>query len=355
MMIIEVKTDNGIVKYEEVAEDFDSFAVKGIDKGIDGGFVYTNRLTNEPSCMIVKKDQVIARYNDWDDTYDMYKGIRVDCNEKDDGKITVSAHNVPEELADEFTKEEYLNYARGDEYPPFEDVSYHKTVEPDDPDLKMEFTESHHKDLEIRRYGDASGLDGAERDRLHADYLAEKITHYDGLESDPIYRLFIGSYGFAYTDDNGLVDLDTVFEKIIPAAYQKLVDEGSRYGAGNFVKELEQCAFRNKHFRGFNNDDEYTVITDGKRAELSEEYIYYLYLQRALKIKKYHSEGVAPYAQMKLSSVWYWFEEDYEKYSNDHNPVSFNGVTLCDDLGEYVKSIGSEMEYYIPFDTLTEK
>jgi len=64
---------------------------------------------------------------------------------------------------------------------------------------------------------------------------------------------------------------------------------------------------------------------------------------------------VAPYSLMELSFVWYSFEENYEEYSNDHNPVEFDGLRLCDDLGEYVKSIRAEMEYYIPFDTLTEK
>lgn len=354
--MIEIKNGNKVERYQEVAEDFDSFVVKGVDKEIEGGFTYTNAYTNEPSCMVIMKDQVTSHYNDWEDTFDLYKGIRVYCRkDKETGKITIKADNVPDELAGEFTREEYLDDARGENYPPFKNVRFIKTIEADDPDLKLEVTKHYHRDFKVDRYGVVPGMGRSEYDRLHAEYLADRIKDYEGLESDPIYRLFIGSYGFDYLDDKGLVDLDTVFEKIIPAAYQMLLDEGTPYGARNFVDDLERCVFRGEHFPGFHNKEEYTVIRDGRRADLSPEYIYYLYLQRALRVKKYHAEGVVPYSLLELSFVWYSFEENYEEYSNDHNPVEFDGVRLCDDLGEYVKSIRAEMEYYIPFDTLTEK
>ncbi len=323
--MIEIKNGNKVERYQEVAEDFDSFVVKGVDKEIEGGFTYTNVYTNEPSCMVIKKDQVTSHYNDWEDTFDLYKGIRVYCRkDKETGKITIKADNVPDELAGEFTREEYLDDARGENYPPFKNVRFIKTIEADDPDLKLEVTKHYHRDFKVDRYGVVPGMGRSEYDRLHAEYLADRIKDYEGLE-------------------------------IIPAAYQMLLDEGTPYGARNFVDDLERCVFRGKHFPGFHNKEEYTVIRDGRRADLSPEYIYYLYLQRALRVKKYHAEGVAPYSLLELSFVWYSFEENYEEYSNDHNPVEFDGVRLCDDLGEYVKSIRAEMEYYIPFDTLTEK
>ncbi|MBQ4045129.1 MAG: hypothetical protein II627_01665, partial [Lachnospiraceae bacterium] len=58
--MIEIKNGNKVERYQEVAEDFDSFVVKGVDKEIEGGFTYTNVYTNEPSCMVIKKDQVTS-------------------------------------------------------------------------------------------------------------------------------------------------------------------------------------------------------------------------------------------------------------------------------------------------------
>ncbi len=345
-----ITTNSGTEKYKVVAEDFDSFVVAGIDKPVENGFLYTNRYETEASCMIIKKDQVDEYYNEWEDTYDLYKGIRVDCYEED-GKVEIEVSDVPEELEKEFTREEYLDYARGDNYPPFNSVRYLKTVDADDPDLKMEVCELCHKNLEVNNYGIVPGISSTDYDRLHMEYLADMLDKSDSGNNDPIYRLFLGCYGFAYPGENGLQDLDVIFEKIIPLAYQKLVDEGTPYGAKNFIRELGQCAFRRRIILEFNKDDIYTVLMDGKKAELPDEYIYYSYLQRALKIKKYHEAGMTPYNILDLTNVWYWFDKECSDYLENTNPVVFNGLTLCDNLGEYVKNIRGEMEYYRQFDS----
>ena len=217
-------------------------------------------------------------------------------------------------------------------------------------DLKRNVCKHIHKDFPIKRYGVYQGISKNEYDELHIDYLAERILKSNSCTNkNPIYRLFMGAYGFGYFDKDNLFDLDTIFEKIIPRAYNKLDPEN--YGPSNFVRELSnEAQFDNPTFCKYGGH-RCTVIIDGKVIELSEEFRYYMYLQRHIKIKEYYERGLLPYSEMDLGNVWYGYtnRNAFEKYENNHNPVVFNGRTICDDLGAFAKKVRPQMEYFKQF------
>jgi hypothetical protein len=349
--MLEVKTESGIKKYKEIEEDFDTFLVKADNEEIDSGIRYENSSDIVDSCEIIAKEDITANYSDWVDIKSYYKGVKVSC-EDIDGKVCVSLskYSIPEELKNEFTYEEYM-VDRGTEWPPIKSSRYYKIVDADDVDLKRNVCKHIHKDFPINRYGVYQGISKNEYDELHIDYLAKRIiTTSNCSNKDPIYRLFIGAYGYGYFDKDNLVDLDTIFEKIIPRAYNKL-DQGD-YGPSNFVRDLRSEAhFDNPNFYTYKGH-RCTVIIDGKAIELSEEYRYYSYLQRHIKIKEYYERGLLPYSKMDLGNVWYGYthRNAFEKYENNHNPVVFNGKTICDDLGAFAKKVRLQMEYFKQFD-----
>lgn len=128
-MYIDVKTNRGIETYICVDEDIDTFLVKNKDgSSFEDGFTITKRYNLEYAeilnCKVINKSQVVSIYAEYDKIRSYFGNMSVVCKDEN-GYIRIEIFKKPTEYASEFTYEEYDDYGRGENYPPYRSSRYY--------------------------------------------------------------------------------------------------------------------------------------------------------------------------------------------------------------------------------------
>lgn len=299
-MFVEVKTDNKVSKYYHVEHDLDTYIIKGIEDEIEDGFTYSNSCKTWTNCKQIHRDCVVAHYAEWDSVNSYYKGINVRCEDVD-GRIKISTTTKPQMNLFEF-KHEIVEVDRGSEHPPAYMDVYYKIIEADDINLNRDVIEHVRKDYSLVYPGMHDDMNDSEYKELRIKYLVKKIQSDFCVRDDyPISRMCWGCYGFSIWDEEGNVDFDIIFEKIIPAAYEEL--KRTPYGGQNFLIKLYNEILGVMNLSPYNDrrwSDTHTVLRDGKVIDITSDYREWCYKQCCIRVKKYYDIGVAPYCEMDM-------------------------------------------------------
>ncbi len=337
---IEFETDLGRDKSVVVDEDIDSFIVTG---SLNGNPVTGFDFSNEKdvvfhNCRVVRKSDVTSFYKDYTETKYFYKDHPVQYSEHD-GKPVIEVYDGSVAFLKEFSVSE--RGVNGRNY-----KAYYKQMDPGDPDFRTE-SEHYHEDLTVDNYGLAPGMSRKEYEEALSKYLLDKITR-SGAKKDAIKRLILGIYGYRFPDDGLFTDIETVFDKIIPARYRQL--EENSVSRSNFRRELLSAVSSGYMTVGCKYG--YTLVDGDRTVEPSWEYSYYICLVLHLMLLKYHKAGKRPYVELDLSNVWSRLEEGFKRYapSENHNPVYHKDVCLCEDLGEFTIEALKKLVYFRQFD-----
>ena len=323
-----------------VDEDIDTFIVTGSLNGVSvSGFDYSNsKGTVYHDCRVISKSSVTSFYKDYSETQYFYKGRPVQYTERD-GNPTIEVYDGPVSYLKEFLASDRT--VNGKYY-----KVYFKQIDPDDPNF-TEKTEHHHEDLEINTYGLTPETGINEYNQILYNYLLEKIKR-SGSKPDAIRRLVLGTYGYRFPDDELFTDIETVFDKIIPARYRQL-DERS-VSRSNFRRDLLIAITSGYKTVGCNYG--YTIVDGDRSIEPSFEYSYYICLILHLMLLKYHKAGRRPYVELDLSDVWSRLEDGFKMYAptENHNPVYHRDVCICEDLGAFTIEALTKLIYFKKFD-----
>lgn len=353
MSIIEIDAITQIEKYEYISEDFDTCIVSSddIDLSQEGFILKKNKYSSNPielKCKVVNKEDVIRNYDDCNSVCSYFCGIR--CTYKEmDGFIRIEPFEseVPQELLNEFKYEEYL-FDRGDQYPPIEHHRYYVDISYDDVRFQRDVITKCHNDYIVDLHGITKYMNEEERKQLLLEYLIKKI---DKRVPDDFSPLLFGSYGYRIPDKLYSTDIDFVFDKVLPRAFE-LCSTGD-YSRGNFLRKLIQGII-NSHWllnKGQFISDMFW-IEEGKIIFPSEDYAYFLNIQLHLKLLDKIKNQEYPYNLLNLEKVYYWLKRSYDEYLPRHNPVYWNNKLVCDDLGNYVKKAKKKLRYFKRFDRI---
>ena len=337
---IEFDTGFLVDKSFVVDEDIDSFIVTGSQTGVSvSGFDYScSKGIVFHDCRIISKSSVTAFYKDYSETQYFYKNRPVQCTEHEGMRI-IEVYDGPVAYLKEFSVTD--RSVNGKHF-----KVYYKEIEPYDPNFREE-TEHHHEDLEINTYGLTPETGVREYNEILTKYLLEKIKR-SGSKPDAIRRLVLGTYGYRFPDDELFTDIETVFDKIIPARYRQL-DERS-VSRSNFRRDLLIAITSGYKTVGCNYG--YTIVDGDRSIEPSFEYSYYICLILHLMLLKYHKAGRRPYVELDLSDVWSRLEDGFKMYAptENHNPVYHRDICLCEDLGEFTIEALKKLIYFKQFD-----
>ena len=329
-------TDKSLV----VDEDIDSFIVTGSLTGVSvRGFDYSNsKGTVFHDCRIISKSMVTAFYKDYSETQYFYKNRPVQCTDHE-GVHVIELYDGPVAYLKEFSVTDRT--VNGKHF-----KVYYKEIEPYDPDFR-EQTEHHHEDFEINTYGLTPETGVREYKEILTEYLLEKIKR-SGSKPDSIRRLVLGTYGYRFPDDELFTDIETVFDKVIPARYRQL--EENSISRSNFRRDLLIAITSGYKTVGCNYG--YTIVDGDRSIEPSFEYSYYICLLLHLMLLKYHKAGRRPYVELDLSHVWSRLEDGFKLYAPDqnHNPVYHKDICICDDLGAFTIEALKQLIYFKRFD-----
>lgn len=354
MRIIEVDTGNQIEKYEYVSEDIDTYIVSSddIDLSHEGFIIRQRQYDNsiiKKKCKLVKKEDVKSHYSDWNETRTYFCGIS--CSYKEmDGFIRISALTIPDELISEFTYEEYMQ-DRGDQFPPIKSHRYYKDISYDDARLQRDVIEKKHRDYIIDAHGITKEMSEHERKQLTIEYLIDKFGNGNLAIDDfgQFSALLFGSYGYRIPDRLYSTDLDAVFDRVLPCAYE-LYSSGGPYAGSNFLGALGSVIVNG--YWHLNSVGQFATnlfwIEDGKTIHPSEDYAFFMNIQLHLKLMDKHQEY--PYTLLNLKNIYHWLNRRYDKYLTRHNPVYWNNKIVCNDLSNYVKCAMKKLVYFKQFD-----
>ncbi|MDE6748653.1 MAG: hypothetical protein K2K21_06275 [Lachnospiraceae bacterium] len=374
MSIIEINTGTQIKKYEYIREDFDTCIVSSDDIDLSQeGFILKQRnykhigstiekrsihddlptLNSQYSmdivdkkCKLVKKEDVIRHYDDWNNTRSYFYGMK--CTYKEmNGFIRIEPlkSKLPQEYMNKFTYEEFL-MDRGDQYPPIKTHRYYIDISYDDVRFQKDVVTKNHRDYIVDAYGITKEMSEEKRTQLLIEYIIEKIDH---LGSDGFRPLLLGNYGYRIPDKLYSTNLDLVFDKVLPRAYE-LCSTGD-YSRSNFLRGLIS-GIVNSHWllsKGQFTSDK-LWIEDGKILYPSENYAYFMNIQLHLKLMDKLKKQEYPYNLLDLKNVYHWLESSYDEYLTRHIPVYWNNKVVCDDLGNYVKKAKKKLKYFKRFD-----
>lgn len=345
MKYIEARTENGTEKYLYVDEDIDTIMVRSIDNTkLKNGFTIIKKVYSghceTMRCKLVRKEDVTAYYDDWDETCSYFGTMRCGCNDIN-GRVCVAIYNEPTEYANEFTYEEF-DVDRGTEFPPLRSHRYYTIVDADDKRLKRDVIVHKHVDYAVNHYGISHGMTASEQTEALLKYLEEKLKKgcLDG--SEQIYSLLLGCYGYKIPDERLSTNIDLVFNRVIPNAYISRKNEVG-YSGENFCRDLFN-AIAYGYYEG-----EKLVFENGKKQYVSIEYQYYMCLQFHLKLMELRKAGVEPYTELNLKDITHWLESRYDKFMDKHDPVTWNGNVVCQDLGNFTRQAIKELEYFKMF------
>lgn len=348
MSTIEVDTGTQIKKYIYLYEDIDTCIVSSddIDLSQEGFILKQGKHTSNPvdiKCKLVNKEDVIRRYDDWENMHSYFSGI--DCFYKEmDGFIRIEPFEVPPGRINEFKYEKYL-IDRGDQFPPIESHRYYKDISYDDIRFQRDIVTKSHRDYIVDAHGITKEMNEEERKQLIVKYLINKLGKIGGSGID---ELLFGCYGYRIPDKLYATDLDLVFDKILPHAYELYSPRGP-YAGSNFLRELNTAITHG--YQDLIDKYRYAApdilwIEDGKAVYPSEDYAFFINLQLHLKLMNKHKNQEHPYTLMDLRFVYYTLKYSYKKYLTRHNPVYWNNKVVCDDLGDYVKNTMEELIYF---------
>ncbi|MDE6749763.1 MAG: hypothetical protein K2K21_11990 [Lachnospiraceae bacterium] len=351
MSIIEIDTGEKIEKYEYIGEDIDTYIVSSddIDLSKEGFILKQGKYSRNPveiKCKLVNKVDVIRRYDDWTKARSYFYGIR--CTYKEmDGFIRIEPFEseVPQELMNEFIYEEYL-FDRGDQYPPMERHRYYMDISYDDVRFQRDVITKYHDDYIVNLHGITKNMNEEERKQLLIEYLIKKI---DKRESDCFRPLLFGSYGYRIPDKLYSTDLDLVFDKVLPRAFE-LCSTGE-HSRSNFLRDLMNSIVNSHWSLGHKGKfaSDMLWFEDGKIIYPSKDYAYFMNIQFHLRLMDKHKNQEYPYNLLDLKNVYHWLESSYGEYMTRHNPVYWNNKLICDDLGDYVKKAKKKLRYFKRF------
>jgi hypothetical protein len=337
---IEFDTGFLVDKSVVVDEDIDSFIVTGSLTGVSvSGFDYSNtKGTVFHDCRVISKSAVTAFYKDYSETQYFYKNRPVQVTEHE-GILIIEVYDGPVAYLKEFSVTDRA--VNGKHF-----KVYYKEIESDDPNFKEE-TKHFHEDLTVDTYGITPETRAGEYNESLTKYLLEKIKR-SGSKPDAIRRLVLGTYGYRFPDDELFTDIETVFDKIIPARYRQL-DERS-VSRSNFRRDLLIAITSGYKTVGCNYG--YTIVDGDRSIEPSFEYSYYICLILHLMLLKYHKAGRRPYVELDLSDVWSRLEDGFKMYAptENHNPVYHRDVCICEDLGAFTIEALTKLIYFKKFD-----
>lgn len=356
MSIIEIDTDRQLEKYEYISEDIDTYIISRDDIALSQeGFILKQRDYSggiiEKKCKLIKKEAAKRHYHDWNETHTYFCGMN--CSYKEmNGFIRISAFNVPQELINEFTYEEYL-VDRGDQFPPIKSHHYYKDVAYDDTRLQRDVIEKKHKEYMIDTHGITKGMNEHERKAFIIEYLIKKFGN-GNLSIDDFGQfsaLLFGSYGYRIPDKLYSTNLDAVFDTVLPCAYE-LYSQGGPYAGNNFLRALGSVIVNG--YWHLNSVGRFATnlfwIEDEKPIYPSEDYAFLMNIQLHLKLMAKHQNQEYPYTLLDLKNIYYWLERRYDKYLTRHNPICWNNKIVCDNFGDYVKEAMKELVYFKQFD-----
>ncbi|MBD5495710.1 MAG: hypothetical protein HDR12_15435 [Lachnospiraceae bacterium] len=374
MGVIEIDAGTQIEKCEYIGEDFDTCIVSSDDIDLSKeGFVLKRRdykhvnstieknsihddlpiLNSQYSmdivnkkCKLVKKEDVIRHYDDWNNTRSYFYGM--ECTYKEmNGFIRIEPFRsiLPHECMNKFTYEEFL-IDRGDQYPPIKSHRYYIDISYDDVRFQRDVvTTKNHRDYVVDSYGITKEMSEEKRKQLLVEYLIKKI---DKRGSDGFRPLLLGNYGYRVPDKLYSTNLDLVFDIVIPRAYE-LCSTGD-YSRSNFLRDLIN-GIVNSHW--LLNKGQFTSdklwIEDGKLVYPSEDYAYFMNIQLHLKLMDKLKKREYPYTLLDVKNVYHWLACDYDKYITRHIPVYWNNKIVCGDLGDYVKKAKKKLKYFKRF------
>lgn len=346
MKYIEVGTENGTEKYLYVDEDIDTIMIRSMDNTkLKNGFTIIKKVYSghceTMRCKLVSKEDVTAYYDDWDETHSYFGTMRCGCDDID-GRVCVSTYNEPTEYANEFTYEEF-DVDRGTEFPPVRSHRYYAIVDADDNRLKRDIIVHKHFDYAVNHYGISHGMTMPERTEALLKYLEEKVGEEGSGDSQHIYSLLLGCYGYKIPDERLSTNIDLVFHRVIPNAYISRKNEWG-YSGENFRNNL-MTAITHGYYEG-----EKVIFENGKKQYVSKEYRYYMYLQFHLKLLELHKAGVEPYIDLDFKNVSDWLEKRCGEFMDKHEPASWNGNVVCEDLGDFTRRAMKELEYFKKFE-----
>lgn len=345
MKYIEVGTE----KYLYVDEDIDTIMVRSMDNTkLKNGFTIIKKVYSghceTMRCKLVSKEDVTAYYNDWDETHSYFGTMRCSCDDID-GRVCVSTYNEPTEYANEFTYEEF-DEDRGTEFPPLRSHRYYAIVDADDNRLKRDIIVHKHIDYAVNHYGISHGMTMPERTEALLKYLEEKVGKDCLDDFEQLYSLLLGCYGYKIPDETLSTNIDLVFRRVIPNAY--LI----RKKRGGYLKDYFCNGLMTAIINGYCSlrPGEKIIFEDGKKKYVSKDYQYYMCLQFHLKLIELHKAGVEPYTDLDFKNVSYWLEKRYSEFMDKHEPVSWNGNVVCEDLGDFTRWAMKELEYFKKFE-----
>ena len=337
---IEFDTGFLVDKSVVVDEDIDSFIITGSLTGVSvSGFDYSSsKGTVFHDCRIISKSAVTAFYKDYSETQYFYKNRPVQYTEHE-GLGIIEVYDGPVAYLKEFSVTD--RSVNGKHF-----KVYYKEIEPDDPNFREE-TQHFHEDLTVDTYGLTPETNAREYNEILTQYLLEKIKR-SGSKTDAIRRLVLGTYGYRFPNDELFTDIDTVFDKVIPARYRQL-DEKS-VSRSNFRRDLLIAI--TSGYKTVGCEYGYTIVDVDRSIEPSFEYSYYICLILHLMLLKYHKAGRRPYIELDLSDVWSRLEDGFKRYAPDenHNPVYHKDVCICDDLGTFTIEALKQLIYFKQFD-----
>lgn len=261
-----------------------------------------------------------------------------------DGRVCVAIYNKPTEYADEFTYEEF-DVDRGTEFPPLRSHRYYTIVDADDKRLKRDVITHKHVDYAVNHYGISHGMDSLERTDALLKYLEDKTAKGGINDTERIYSLLLGCYGFKIPDERLSTNIDLVFNRIIPNAYKTRKKEAGCSGEIFRDNLIRAIAHGYRSYEG-----EKVVFENGKKQYVSKNYQYYMCLQFHLKLKELHEKGTEPYTDLDIRNVSYWLEEKCNEFMDKHEPVSWNQNVVCEDIGNFTKWAIKELEYFKRFE-----
>lgn len=343
-MYIDVKTNRGIETYICVDEDIDTFLVKNKDcSSFEDGFTITKRYNLEYAeilnCKVINKSQVVSLYSEYDNIYSYFGNMSVVCKDKN-GYIRIETFKKPTEYASEFTYEEYDDYGRGENYPPYRSSRYYTIIDPNDKRLRRNVISHIHTEYEIRDYGIYPGIDKSEYKNKIIDYLVKKIG---SKYIDDLGPLFIGSYGYRIPHYKYSTDIDLVFEKVIPRLYDFYLQSNvSEYSKNNFYRKIINAIVN----IDFQLKEKYYFIINNNAINATPEYKYYMRLKAHHKLMECYKAGIEPYTKLNLTNVMYWLVHRNSEYKNKHIPVFWNDHLICADIGYYTEAL---MKTLLPF------
>lgn len=372
MSIIEIETGTQIEKYEYVSENFDTYIVSSddIDLSQEGfvlkkrDFFYDRSMAEKESiydglplrvtpynmnivdikCKLVKKEDVIRYYDDWEASHSYFCGT--DCTYHEmDGFIRIEPLEEPQGLINEFTYEEYYSY-RGDQHPPLKHHRYYKDISYDNVKFQRDVITKSHRDYAVNLNGITKDMNEEERKRLLIEYLIKKVNKRG---SDGLRPLLLGSYDYKIPDKLYATDLDSVFDIVLPRAFE-LCSTGD-YSRNKYQIDLMN-GIVNSHW-SFDRKGEFASdmlwFEDGKIIYPSKDYAYFMNIQLHLRLMDKYKKQEYPYTLLDLKNVYHWLEQSYDKYLTRHIPVYWNNKVVCDDLGNYVKKAKKKLKYFKRF------